>query len=70
MGRTVCTEPQCLYKGTLYLLYLCGKGGYTAHQHRDKNGNSNSTITTYFNLDIKKKFLYAVFNFEQIYLTS
>jgi len=26
MGRTVCTEPQCLYKGALYLylyLYLC-----------------------------------------------
>ena len=23
MGRTACTEPQCLYKGTLYLL-LCG----------------------------------------------
>ena len=23
MGRTACTEPQCLYKGTLYLyLYL------------------------------------------------
>jgi len=24
MGRTACTEPQCLYKGALYLyLYLC-----------------------------------------------
>jgi len=22
MGRTVCTEPQCLYKGTLYLLII------------------------------------------------
>ena len=22
MGRTACTEPQCLYKGDLYL-YLC-----------------------------------------------
>ena len=21
MGRTACTEPQCLYKGDLYLLY-------------------------------------------------
>jgi hypothetical protein len=21
MGRTVCTEPQCLYKGALYLFY-------------------------------------------------
>jgi hypothetical protein len=33
MGRTVCTEPQCLYKGALYLtveLYLysaCGLYG-------------------------------------------
>jgi hypothetical protein len=23
MGRTACTEPQCLYKGALYLFYLC-----------------------------------------------
>jgi len=22
MGRTACTEPQCLYKGDLYLFYL------------------------------------------------
>jgi len=22
MGRTACTEPQCLYKGALYLFYL------------------------------------------------
>jgi len=21
MGRTACTEPQCLYKGALYLLF-------------------------------------------------
>jgi len=26
MGRTACTEPQCLHKGALYLFYL-GKGG-------------------------------------------
>jgi hypothetical protein len=22
MGRTACTEPQCLYRGALYLVYL------------------------------------------------
>jgi len=22
MGRTACTEPQCLYKGALYLTFL------------------------------------------------
>jgi len=22
MGRAVCTEPQCVYKGDLYLFYL------------------------------------------------
>ena len=29
MGRTACTEPQCLYKGALYLylLYLCLRTG-------------------------------------------
>jgi hypothetical protein len=27
MGRTACTEPQCLYRGDLYLyLYLCLTG--------------------------------------------
>ena len=24
MGRTACTEPQCLYKGALYLFYFTG----------------------------------------------
>jgi len=23
MGRTACTEPQCLYKGALYLFFYC-----------------------------------------------
>ena len=23
MGRTACTEPQCLYKGALYLTFIC-----------------------------------------------
>jgi len=23
MGRTACTEPQCLYKGDLYLTFYC-----------------------------------------------
>jgi hypothetical protein len=26
MGRTACTEHQCLYTGALYLLYLCVTG--------------------------------------------
>jgi hypothetical protein len=33
MGRTACTEPQCLYKGALYLtveLYLYSRMGRTA----------------------------------------
>jgi hypothetical protein len=28
MGRTVCTEPQCLYKGALNFPYLYGQVGY------------------------------------------
>jgi hypothetical protein len=27
MGRTACTEPQCLYKGALYLTYINTKTG-------------------------------------------
>jgi len=23
MGRTACTQPQCLYKGAIYLTFLC-----------------------------------------------
>jgi hypothetical protein len=30
MGRTACTEPQCLYKGALYLLYFLWDTGITA----------------------------------------
>jgi len=26
MGRTACTEPQCLYKGALYLYLSVGTG--------------------------------------------
>ena len=29
MGRTACTEPQCLFKGDLYLFYLCKQQGNT-----------------------------------------
>ena len=28
MGRTACTEPQCLYKGALYLFFYLGENGY------------------------------------------
>ena len=33
MGRTACTEPQCLYKGALYLFYLLLLLGYKPVQH-------------------------------------
>jgi len=35
MGRTACTEPQCLYKGALYL-FTC------IPLFHGKNGNSNA----------------------------
>jgi hypothetical protein len=38
MGRTACTEPQCLYKGDLYLYYLL--------VHRIPNGG---TVVSYAN---------------------
>ena len=28
VGSTACTEPQCLYKGDLYLYILCTLGPY------------------------------------------
>jgi len=29
MGRTACTEPQCLYKGALYLTFTLLEGNLT-----------------------------------------
>ena len=31
MGRTACTEPQCLYKGALYLTFIFSKNPQTLH---------------------------------------
>jgi len=31
MGRTACTEPQCLYEGDLYLFLLLNKKYYPVH---------------------------------------
>jgi len=42
MGRTACTEAQCLYKGALYL-YLKFLNGFTS-------SNNNYQTTDYFGL--------------------
>ena len=39
MGRTACTEPQCLYKGDLYLYYLYPWWGKVSFHF-----SSNSTL--------------------------
>jgi len=36
IGSTVCTEPQCLYKGALYLSILRGEIGITFNIHAGK----------------------------------
>ena len=41
MGRTACTEPQCLYKGALYLIFICVQ---TSVLH---NMSSNERVKSY-----------------------
>ena len=54
MGRTACTEPQCLYKGTLYL-YLYQNSIVLKKlklerlaNNRDKLRNADSNAAFYF----------------------
>ena len=57
MGRTACTEPQCLYKGALYLtvvLYLYSPMGRTActePQCLYKGTFYLFLLTTFYSLD-------------------
>jgi len=53
MGRTACTEPQCLYKGALYLYLIC----ITSHW---KNLTSERAEETGPKIDImlKQEFVY------------
>jgi len=39
MGRTACTEPQCLYKGVLYLTFTKGQGGKKNPKKKKKDAN-------------------------------
>ena len=47
MGRTACTEPQCLYKGALYLFFYLLEEVYTCAIRLKKPGgiNSNDEVT-------------------------
>jgi hypothetical protein len=42
MGRTACTEPQCLYKGALYLTFYGGGGENNTLEH--ENGNTEEIL--------------------------
>jgi len=57
MGRTVCTEPQCLYKSELYL-YLLHRAGYVYTITGQKEvygawvlGSVSSTLTRRFSFN-------------------
>ena len=39
MGRTACTEPQCLYKGALFTLPIVQEAGLAAGQAWTGAGN-------------------------------
>ena len=41
MGRTACTEPQCLYKGTLYLTSYCTESMYSMSKDMLQNCSLN-----------------------------
>ena len=57
MGRTACTEPQCLYKGALYLFFLtmlASRMRYQEHSYNFSGGNSAemSKVTYESNLHV------------------
>ena len=51
MGRTACTEPQCMYKGALYLALVTGAGYVVEGLHTFR-----STARQYTNLHEKAGF--------------
>jgi len=71
MGRTACTEPQCLYKGDLYL-YLTGQKKRTASEEmmlsrknfsRLIRGNKSDYVlpkTEVLNLSLYKEVFYLL----------
>ena len=56
MGHTACTEPQCLYKGALYLtfhLYRCGYNSNFSEDESDIFSSSTFTLQIHFKLATK-----------------
>jgi hypothetical protein len=46
MGRTACTEPQCLYKGTLYSYFLTHIHAH-AHTHTHTSTRAHTFTETH-----------------------
>ena len=69
MGRTVCTEPQCLYKGDLYLYlynisnqglgFLHGKFKYAQHNWYGLEPLQSSQLMEHTILRLKRKLLWS-----------
>jgi len=54
MGRTACTEPQCLYKGALYLLVL---SRYNSFNGTDMSRWSKSAFSTILKQSVNTVYL-------------
>jgi hypothetical protein len=52
MGRTACTEPQCMYKGALYLFYVRGAQiSQKSRSHLKILGVGNITCSKFHTVD-------------------
>jgi len=47
MGRTACTEPQCLYKGALYLYLSVGAELFRADERTDRHDEADSCFSQF-----------------------
>jgi len=54
MGRTACTEPQCLYKGALYLFHLYSDTTLSMRMNQSRNSKGcHCVIRVYVRLNVR-----------------
>jgi hypothetical protein len=54
MGRTACTDPQCLYKGSLYFSY------YNVNDDDDNDDDDDDDVDNNNNNNNNKLFIFPV----------
>ena len=53
MGRTACTESQCLYKGALYLFYVAIRFTGNPTDYKNCSNTPDTRVVTFEKTDIR-----------------